>query len=401
MTARGLENLPERLLARLWRSRGGGATLRSPDGRLLRVLYPGRPGPGAGPDFRDAVLRVGGRLARGDVEVHRSPAGWQAHGHHLDPEYDHVVLHAVARPSSGPSRGLAAVEVLLGTLPPPSKSRGAPLLPPLLSLRSLPPEALGRELDRAGDARFQGRSAVMAQDMEWQGTEQTLYCGLLDALGYGGHREAFRELAHRMPVAVLRAAALAYPDGERRGVLEDLLLGTAGLVPPGPAWLRLAGGTPMEPRLWRSARGRPSNHPVDRLRGVAGLLSRFVGTGLAAGLEACVLSPGPTVLLESLTVRGTDGALIGRERAGDMAVNVVLPGLFALARASRRQRLMAACRSHYAEFPSLQENTLTREARALLGASSLQAVPMNARRQQGLIHVYRQMLAAAPRVTCL
>ena len=40
--------LPEHLLARLWRAREG-RSLRTVDGRRVKVLYAGRPAPGHGP----------------------------------------------------------------------------------------------------------------------------------------------------------------------------------------------------------------------------------------------------------------------------------------------------------------------------------------------------------------
>ena len=92
--------LPERLLSRLWRARTG-RRLTATDGRRVEVLYPGRPAPGHGPDFRDAVLAIDGAPVRGDVEVHRAPSGWQAHGHGADASYDRVVLHVVGKDGPG------------------------------------------------------------------------------------------------------------------------------------------------------------------------------------------------------------------------------------------------------------------------------------------------------------
>ena len=52
-------DIPERLLSQLWQRRAAKqASFRSPDGLRVRVLYSGRPGHTAGPDFRDALLEV-------------------------------------------------------------------------------------------------------------------------------------------------------------------------------------------------------------------------------------------------------------------------------------------------------------------------------------------------------
>src|SRR5258706_3172195 len=89
------------------------ATLLASDGQQYRVVYEGRRGGGAGPDFRDAVLACpdGARL-HGDVELYLRAANWRAHGHQRDPRYDDVVLHVVLagsapRPPSPPSSGPA------------------------------------------------------------------------------------------------------------------------------------------------------------------------------------------------------------------------------------------------------------------------------------------------------
>ena len=96
-TARRLrENpiIPERLLAKLWRAKSG-AKLPTTDERIVRVLYPGRPAPGHGPEFQDAVLELDDHPLNGPVELHRIPSDWAAHGHHHDRAYDNVVLHVV------------------------------------------------------------------------------------------------------------------------------------------------------------------------------------------------------------------------------------------------------------------------------------------------------------------
>ena len=68
----GLKQIPESLLARLWKERASREeALRAGDGRRFRVIYPGREGTSAGPDFRQVVLEEEGvGLVTGDIEVH-------------------------------------------------------------------------------------------------------------------------------------------------------------------------------------------------------------------------------------------------------------------------------------------------------------------------------------------
>ena len=96
------KQIPESLLAKLWAERAARSVVfKSADGRRFRVIYPGRKGGGAGPDFRDAVLEEEGvGLIRGDVELHVRQRDWNAHGHGDDPRYNGVALHAVATPEA-------------------------------------------------------------------------------------------------------------------------------------------------------------------------------------------------------------------------------------------------------------------------------------------------------------
>ena len=95
--------ISEAQLALLWRRRAARSrALRTEGGRRVLVLYPGRPGVTAGPDFRNALLLVeGAGLVQGDVELHLRQGDWRAHGHHSDPNYNGVALHAALYPDAG------------------------------------------------------------------------------------------------------------------------------------------------------------------------------------------------------------------------------------------------------------------------------------------------------------
>jgi hypothetical protein len=72
-----------------------------------------------------------------------------------------------------------------------------------------------------------------------------------------------------------------------------------------------------------------------------------------------------------------------------MAVNVALPFFHALGTLGRRPTLAEEALRLYGRWPPLQENELTREMSSLLGLQAQDAAPSGARRQQGLIHLYR------------
>lgn len=71
--------------------------MKSLAGERIEILDIGTPNRDAGPDFRDARIRIGSTLYKGDVEVHHNLADWQKHCHSGDPKYNRVILHVVLR----------------------------------------------------------------------------------------------------------------------------------------------------------------------------------------------------------------------------------------------------------------------------------------------------------------
>ncbi len=79
-----------------WQSRmRSGTALITGQGEPVEIIYPGRLNDGQGADYQDAVITTGGRLMKGDIEVHVRSRDWMSHRHHLDPAYNRVVLHVV------------------------------------------------------------------------------------------------------------------------------------------------------------------------------------------------------------------------------------------------------------------------------------------------------------------
>ena len=79
-----------------WQKRmRSGVALTTEQGEPVEIIYPGRRNDGQGPDYQDAVITTGGRLIKGDIEVHVRSRDWISHRHHLDPAYNRVVLHVV------------------------------------------------------------------------------------------------------------------------------------------------------------------------------------------------------------------------------------------------------------------------------------------------------------------
>ncbi len=395
--------MPERLLWKLWKRRAARqADFRTGAGAQVRVLYPGRSGTAAGPDFRDALLDVEGMgLVRGDVEIHLRQRDWDAHGHGNDPNYSGVVIHAALEVGgaetelhSGASAAVISLEGLLdgadhddpggpGELEVTSRLWG------MLALRGYSRPGTqaeaGELLDRAGDARFRRKAETLGRFAAEQGPQQTMYEALLEGLGYRHNQQPFVRLAQAAPFAALRQSALPVLSQQRPMVLRHWMLAISGLadgsaaVPPlFPPGL----GPQMERREWHLFRVRPANHPAARIAGVAELVARFLERGLLAGLaDSC---GSPKQLITALTVEGREGsaAPIGAGRARDLAVNSVLPLLHSEDGAEDSQYLQL-----FRRYPKLQGNEVDREMAEQLLSEEWRPVVNTARRQQGLLHL--------------
>ena len=438
------KQIPESLLAKLWAERAARSVVfKSADGRRFRVIYPGRKGGGAGPDFRGAVLEEEGvGLIRGDVELHVRQKDWDSHGHGTDPRYNGVALHAVATPEaeldshtllrSGQKAPAVSLEPLLPADGRPRSGKKSKVygdLWPILRTHGYNRPSnlvqIGQTLDRAGDARFSYKSLFFGSLIESDSPDQVVYSALMEALGYSRNRHPFFELAYSVTYADLLKTIRASPASERSKKLEVALLREAGL--PGGA-----GGDKGPRSSWTLSGIRPSNHPAKRIAGfsrvLVGLMSMDGSSGEYDGrsltrtfirlasadehaattirvLERALMGQNVGGREESESVKGP--ASIGKGRARDMVVNAVLPFLLALGRADEDDALTQRSLALFEHCPRLQENELTREAwtalfermRCVDGADSNVRTQLvnGARRQQGLLHLRK--LATSPILT--
>lgn len=441
-----LGQIPERLLGQLWKERAARqGVFRSKSGRRYRVIYPGRSSSGAGPDFRGAVLEEEGvGLVTGDVELHLDEKDWRSHGHGTDPRYNGVVLHAVVEGENGTTTlqngNQVPVITLAGMLNGGRGESSPSRLWELLSVHGYAcpdtPGELVETLRRAGDAWFDGAAGGFRILLDaGEEPEETLYSGILEALGYSQNRQGFLDLARLVPYKRLKTSVVKGEGDDDASPIAQALLKVAGLQDAGPA---TAGGAVLGERRahlkWNTFRVRPSNHPRNRILGGARLLGRYLsadagaasgegpcvdeipgkGKGLLGGLKE-VLEAAPDdgrgcrVLLDGLMVAPSQrrgparrGA-IGNGRAADIAVNVVLPFYHALAEREGLESLVDKCAGLYRRFPRLQPNEITTEMEEQLGRHLFNGEASNgseksktkprslaggAREQQGLLHIH-------------
>ena len=97
----GSLRVEEKIIQRIWAEQNFiDSKLRTECGLNLKILSPGKWNLSEeGPDFKNASLVINGTKKHGDIEIHFHSKEWYDHGHHLDPNYNRVVLHITLFPS--------------------------------------------------------------------------------------------------------------------------------------------------------------------------------------------------------------------------------------------------------------------------------------------------------------
>lgn len=430
----GPEPPPERLAQSIWQQqRLRREHLQLFDGQPIRILHPGFLNLEGGPDFKAAVIQIGtGQPVSGDIEVDLQTSGWKAHGHNLNPHFKSVILHVVwsapTRAADGPpvlvighklDAPVAELAEWLGgetNSALPEEFRGRCAAP----LRELAESALIGLLHQAALVRMRskaGQFLARARDAGW---EQSLWEGLFRALGYKHNPWPMQRLAE------LRQR---WTNGTDVTSLQSRLIGIANLLPTEVTRARIEADSYLRqlwdgwwrerdafedcvlPRtLWRLHGIRPANHPQRRLALVAHwlaetkLISRVERWGLshtstdsiskrAAELHALLQPADDAFWMRHLTLRSARSPkpqlLLGDARVTDLAMNVILPWLWARAAEGHDASLTAALETAYLTWPAGEDNSVLKLARQRLLASASQKAFQTASAQQGLLQIIR------------
>jgi hypothetical protein len=421
--------LSEKQVALIWQQMVGKELISSED-ELVSVIYPGRTNNDNGPDFRDAVIVNNYHLTKGDVEVHVKSSDWYSHEHHSDAEYNNVILHVVVWHDCHSATLLQSGKPVPILCLAKALQHQAYLLPYQLPcfqiMDHMDKQTLGKVLNTAGEERFKQKAMHFQAEIlrpalsalsAGKKAGQVLFRGMMRALGYAKNTNPFEDLADRMPLNSIESR-------EGLATKQALLLGTAGLLPSQRWEGKFAREKEVQEleQIWQSADKKaktmtegdwnlshiyPNNFPVRRIIAQSYLLERYCEEKLLAGILQLVkeapLPNGHRILENGLTVT-RDGywrnhfdfdirsktrisALLGNSKAGEIAVNVVLPFAFSWGELANEAQLTGNAIELYRNYPKLAENCITRHMKKQLGFE--ETFDLSARHQQGLIHIFR------------
>lgn len=88
--------MKEQLLQFIWRYQYFyRPQLHTEAGEPLQILAPGELNTHQGPDFLNALIRIGNTFWAGNIELHIRTSDWKRHAHQKDKHYSNVILHVV------------------------------------------------------------------------------------------------------------------------------------------------------------------------------------------------------------------------------------------------------------------------------------------------------------------
>ncbi|MFC1948991.1 DUF2851 family protein [Chloroflexota bacterium] len=365
--------------------------LATEDGEPIDIIYPGRLNDGEGADFRDTIIVTSRGMLKGDVEIHVRSSEWQNHKHHCNPAYNRVILHVVmwhnARTATWLENGrqvpvLALHKYIKTTVQQWCNSDASPAtcnIPCHKIAQRVGTGVITGIIDKAGEERFLTKTAGFQRESTQLGVNQSLYQGIMGAMGYSRNKLAFLELARRLPLEFLELVAdCGVSDEDRLAQLQTLLLGTAGLLSLEnwdgyqvygfggewskklrQGWVSYSHSGVMSTEDWCLFKVRPNNSPILRLVAMSYLLLRYREKGVLEGLLGlveevpvnrghCRLERGLQITTErcrmgyyaSVPVSRSGGlALLGSGRAAVIVVNVLLPFTLAWSHCNSRPEL--------------------------------------------------------------
>jgi len=357
----------EAFVQRLWFEQLFKNPLTTTDGRKIHLHQPGFWNRGPGPDFIHAAAEIPGvGVIQGPVEIHLTPDGFTSHGHHKDPAYQNLLLHAVwMRGLSGPpplhrdGSPVPVVELCHQLRVPLTEAKscfaaapselevGARLGRCQKILSSLPDKETNRLVEEAGWFRFHQRCSRWKMRRRAIGDEESLWQGLAEVLGYSKNREAMVHLSRLLPIKEIQS----FPGIER----EALLFGHGG-------WLEMPASEKLSAHIrslwdiwwkhrdeskphqidWTTGGLRPANRPERRLAALAWLGNAQRFHHLLNAVQEADTEEAKAILLScshpewdhrcSLQGKRTEKAnrLIGQQRIDAFLFNVFWPMAYAI-----------------------------------------------------------------------
>lgn len=319
-------NINESFICKIW---DGGeqfySNLKTTEGEGVKILEHGRRNYDAGPDYKDARIRIGDKIYRGDIEVHREFKDWHAHNHKRDSKYNSVILQVVMWDSTDKKRPTLRIKRNLPTVCLSNFLKRSihqvwqEIIDKPDQRFRLPCRDLNKKVDDDTVETFLAKLAIQRLELKTerirerlvemasersglphnsildsrlnklQDWEQVFYEFTFEALGYSKNKEPMLKLARNLRLEAIRKIVHSHHDDQLLAV-RTLLYGASGLLfdlklrnkyanKLKDLWDKLKEHLKTQLVLkaeWQFFRLRPQNFPSVRLAYGADLISNML-----------------------------------------------------------------------------------------------------------------------------
>ena len=409
----GSMEFTERFLYHIWDGQHLLKSLKTCSGKELLIDFPGRWNTDSGPDFKDCIIHLDGKIFRGDVEVDLTNFEWRHHGHDENPQFNTVILHVVYQHHSNHPFTIKengdAVEVLevhsqldrdiskllkrYAELPFKETDKYCHFF------TGVAPEIIASRLEKLGMERLEGKVRRFAAEREFSDFDQLAYEGIMEALGYSKNKFQMLKLSLVCNYAEMQKRFFAEEDAAE---LLGYLVKRGGLADHLPRGAVLSKRVVADPPLdvsWTLFRIRPGNHPVVRLAQIAPLLQESFADSLFHRIVRLFsFTQGDFSVREFL--RRTQNYFsrsaqlinsayrLGATRIDTLVINIIVPLVLLYAREENFVELEQTTLQIYSQMHKLPENYILHTMEQYMDDSQKRIVRAKGIYQQGLLKLY-------------
>lgn len=230
------KKMKEDFLHYLWKFRKfDNLNLKTAQNESITIIKPGDYLELSGPDFFNALIKIGDQKWAGNVEIHLKSSDWYLHNHEKDPAYENVILHVVWENDTAIFRENNTeipVLILKDYVSQEIIENYYALVSPKTwiscerQLNEIDDFVFKNWQERLFFERLERKSLFVYELLEEtnQDWEAVLFCMLAKNFGLNTNGNSFLQIAKSIPFSIIRKESF------EAGSLEALFLGTAGLL---------------------------------------------------------------------------------------------------------------------------------------------------------------------------
>jgi Protein of unknown function (DUF2851) len=414
----------EKLMYHIWDAQHLQKKIKTISSKSIKVLFSGRWNTYSGPDFKDAIIEIDGKVKRGDVELEIDSYNWHLHEHDENPAFNSVILHVVynhnGKYENTISENGTQIEIL-----EISNNLDSDIAKLLLKYSDKTYEESNREcalfadndftflqsiFTKLGKDRFESKVNRFKAEHYFAEFDQMLWQGLLEALGYSKNKFQMIQLALHLKINKLKE--INHEKKLSEDELIALLLGTADLLHNLPSVI------PTETKLkwqilfseqmcdlqpikleWKLFRIRPVNHPALRIIQISKIIHNSLETSLFHDILKLFSSSAKNFSIVSFRKKLYDffqdtsdnlpeNLKLGKTRIDTILINILLPIIMVYACEKRFELLADTIDQIYQNYPRLPSNYISKHMERFMSVEQVKIFRKKALYQQAILKLY-------------